>query len=531
MVKQLGSKNISGVRGISPQKLKGSDSQMILNKYERILTIFTIKLRNSLGKIVQEKLKDSDSQMILNKYELILTIFTIKFRNSLGKSSYEKHLLQIFTIKFRNSSGTASSTTTKTTTSIRHHEDHHHQLTPNMPPHPFPQNDIFWQLSPGTGAAKCGSLTTDTLPERPCTTGPFGSNTEIHFIKQAKLKRISNKVILLSKKKLPFIVFRLLSAKLDQVGVSDHQRYSKRERHTSGQRPLSTISDSADPHHILGVNRFEDGMEVSYCELLIPTRSWFNRGPPRETTRRQHSEQADTGDSTSEKCIHPSLARCYSYEPTARKLTEHYVPQSAQMHLDKGPVGEVDEWRSNIPGRQSASMQYVPNLLDDPELRAGKHRKLLRFSSYMSSVLEYTKPSELKKELNDKFREKFPHINLTLSKLRSLKREMLKIACQESDIDILSVAHAYVYFERLILKTIVNKLNRKLIAGACLILAAKMNDVKGDTLTNLIESEKSALVMLLGSSIGWGLMVMVVLKLFLYITLWYACCHCECFPF
>ena len=93
----------------------------------------------------------------------------------------------------------------------------------------------------------------------------------------------------------------------------------------------------------------------------------------------------------------------------------------------------------------------------------------------------------MKKELNMKFKERFPKLEITYTKLRSIKRELQKIAISECNLDLLTLSQSFVYFEQLVLKNRITKINRKYCAGACLILAAKLNDVKGQNLTHLIE--------------------------------------------
>ncbi|KAI8049668.1 hypothetical protein BDF22DRAFT_698147 [Syncephalis plumigaleata] len=122
---------------------------------------------------------------------------------------------------------------------------------------------------------------------------------------------------------------------------------------------------------------------------------------------------------------------------------------------------------------------YDPRYLDDPELRTGKRRTVISLPSMMSSTVQFVKPSDLKRELNEQFRQTHPYLDekMTLSKIRSLKTCLLSIAT-EQDLELATVALCYAYFEKLVLSRVVTKSNRRLVAGICMLLAVKINEIK-----------------------------------------------------
>lgn len=76
----------------------------------------------------------------------------------------------------------------------------------------------------------------------------------------------------------------------------------------------------------------------------------------------------------------------------------------------------------------------------------------------------------------------------SLVSLLSLKREMRKLAQEECGFEEPTVAMAFVYFEKLALKGKLNKQNRKLCAGACVLLAAKIgSDLRKHEVKHLID--------------------------------------------
>ncbi|XP_075389272.1 CDK5 and ABL1 enzyme substrate 1 isoform X2 [Tenrec ecaudatus] len=234
--------------------------------------------------------------------------------------------------------------------------------------------------------------------------------------------------------------------------MRQHDTRNGRDLKLDGGRQSAGAVSLKEVIGLEGVELGADGKTVSYTQFLLPTNAFGTR--------------RNTIDSTS------SFSQF-------RKLSHRSLSigraSSTQGSLDTG----------SDPGD---FLDYDPNLLDDPQWPCGKHKRVLIFPSYMTTVIDYVKPSDLKKDMNETFKEKFPHIKLTLSKIRSLKREMRKLAQEDCGFEEPTVAMAFVYFEKLALKGKLNKQNRKLCAGACVLLAAKIgSDLKKHDVKHLID--------------------------------------------
>lgn len=269
----------------------------------------------------------------------------------------------------------------------------------------------------------------------------------------------------------PFAVFSVLSYnKKREMGIARSQREEAeaRKRHTSSGK----VDGSTEILLLAGVDPIPEE-EVSFAAFLVPAARYRPR-------HHMSGEPQFEFDST-------------TITPQLRKIS------------DSDGDGDFE------------GFVYEPSILDNPEMIAGKYRTTLRFCSYLVSVINYVRPIELKTDLNEKFAQQFPMLGITLSKLRSLKKDMKRIA-QDCDIDIFTISQAYVYFEKLILLRYLNKANRKHIAGTCLLLSSKINDCKGEQMTILLEAIEDRFKIAKKELFSYEFPILVALKFELHLS-------------
>lgn len=329
---------------------------------------------------------------------------------------------------------------------------------------------------------------------------------EVRVVQPSSLQHCKNErmMLLTPKTKIPFYVFSFIPYKKPPKSKQDSKKeVTGRRRNLSGSRPLSSFVDVLDPILFLLPDKHSDDQMISYSQLLTPSKN-LNKYH-KCCCNADYYPEIDRKPHVVSRCMSVD----FSYSPKYHS-TVSYSPSSSEL---KGG-GEWDDMKLGI------QIQYNPYLLDDPEFITGGHRTVITFTTYRTSLIDYVKCSDLKRSVNEQFREKFPHIQLTLSKLRSLKRDMKKITKLETGIDLFTVAQAHVYFEKLILKGFITKNNRKICAAICLVVSAKMNDTKGSSLKSLFEKLESVFRLNHKDILASELPVLVALEFSLHLPAW-----------
>ncbi|XP_063064912.1 CDK5 and ABL1 enzyme substrate 2 [Engraulis encrasicolus] len=330
----------------------------------------------------------------------------------------------------------------------------------------------------------CNSVTSDS---RPRSRNPSGSpkprtNRKVHFIKNMRqYDTKGSRIVLICAKRSLCAAFSVLPYG-ESIHLSEPRLDASRRRHSSGA--ISSALESLLLPGLEGLGLELElgagmGRTVSYAQFLYPTNALVRQKPS-------------------------SVDMTLQLPPYSRNSIPRSCPPSrlnSTVGLDLG-LDDTD---------------YDPNLLSDHQWPCGKHKRVLIFASYMTTVIEYVKPSDLKKDMNETFKEKFPHIKLTLSKIRSLKREMRTLG-EECPLQPVTVAMAFVYFEKLVLQGRLNKQNRKMVAATCVLLAAKISsDLKKQEVKQLIDKLEERFRIGRRELISYEFSVLVALEMALYL--------------
>ncbi|KII61589.1 CDK5 and ABL1 enzyme substrate 2 [Thelohanellus kitauei] len=140
-----------------------------------------------------------------------------------------------------------------------------------------------------------------------------------------------------------------------------------------------------------------------------------------------------------------------------------------------------------------------------------KSTKLFDGEIVLSSVIHDLPESDEKQVMNANFQNMFPHVRITLTKMRSLKNEIRTVGAKLNIADI-CCAYSAVYFEWMIHKQQVTKSTRRPIAAACLFYCIKLlEDHTSEAMHEIMETIMTDFKITHASLIEWELMVMYCL--------------------
>lgn len=155
-----------------------------------------------------------------------------------------------------------------------------------------------------------------------------------------------------------------------------------------------------------------------------------------------------------------------SIDVTKNELSaQTQLSPSGQENLGEEPTQE------GIPQSRIGGKVSYKHLLDP-----------LDFSKYpildFSDTPDYIMPSPLKDALNLEFQGKNPILDpkLTLSKILNLREDLIFKLCKDLDMEACTISIAWTYYSRFLRMNLVTKINRKLYAAVCVILAYKFNE-------------------------------------------------------
>ena len=144
---------------------------------------------------------------------------------------------------------------------------------------------------------------------------------------------------------------------------------------------------------------------------------------------------------------------------------------------------ETEDHRAHFIKREYYN--FEPLFLDMSNLRQGQHMTVVQLPSLRVSFLPYASKEVERSKKNKMFQFSNPQISkkILFTNIVELKEDLVdKFLNQEEEpyLELYSVAHSWVLFERLIYKNVVKTHNQRHYLAACLKISMKLYELFGD---------------------------------------------------